>query len=166
MSRFPVSLKVFCLAFVAYALSAHVWTHAVSLAPHYVYLAQSLLHGHVDLIQLPPTTYDLLHFNGQWFVAGSPMPSILMLPFVAIFGVGFSDVLFSIVLGAIDVALVYALLGSFIRNQNTTEPSVIARRPQADEAILSMVEGDCFVANCAPRNDRISVLTSQRVVWD
>ena len=36
-----------------------------------------------------------------------------MLPFVAIFGVGFSDVLFSVVLGAIDVALVYSLLGIF-----------------------------------------------------
>ena len=63
---------MFLLALLAYALSAQVWAHAVSLAPHYVYLAYSLLHRHVDLIQLPPTTYDLLHFNGRWFVAGSP----------------------------------------------------------------------------------------------
>ncbi len=115
MSRLPASFKVFCLALVAYALSAQAWSHAVSLAPHYVYLAHALLHGHVDLVQLPPTTYDLLHFNGQWFVAGSPMPSIMMLPFVAVFGVGFSDVLFSVVLGAIDVALVYSLLGNLAR---------------------------------------------------
>src|SRR5512143_479686 len=120
MSRFPAALRVFCLAFIAYAVSAQVWAHPVSLAPHYVYLAQSLLHGHTDLIQLPPVTYDLLHFNGQWFVAGSPMPSILMLPFVAIFGVGFSDVLFSVVLGAIDVALVYMLLGSFLEHPSTS----------------------------------------------
>ena len=113
------ALRVFLLALFVYGLSAQVWTHAVSLAPHYVYLAQSLLHGHVDLIQLPPTTYDLLQFNGRWFVAGSPMPSILMLPFVAIFGTGLSDVLFSIVLGAIDVALVYSLLGVFIHNRAT-----------------------------------------------
>ncbi|CAG0934815.1 hypothetical protein TFLX_03682 [Thermoflexales bacterium] len=125
MSRFPTTLRVFFLAFVVYALSAQVWTQAISLAPHYVYLAQSLLHGHVDLIQLPPTTYDLLNFKGQWFVAGSPMPSILMLPFVAIFGVGFSDVLFSIVLGAIDVVLVYSLLGIFHRRdaENAEVPS-------------------------------------------
>jgi len=107
------------LALFVYGLSARMWAHAVSLAPHYVYLAQSLLHGHVDLIQLPPTTYDLLQFNGRWFVAGSPMPSILMLPFVAIFGTGFSDVLFSVVLGAIDVALVYSLLGVFIHHGDT-----------------------------------------------
>jgi hypothetical protein len=119
VSRFPVSLKIFFLTLAAYALSARVWMHAVSLAPHYVYLAQSLLHGHIDLIQLPPTTYDLLSFNGRWFVAGSPMPSLLMLPFVAIFGVGFSDVWFSVVLGAIDVALVYALLGVFTHHGDT-----------------------------------------------
>ena len=115
MSRIAhhASLRVFLLALFAYGLSAQVWAHAVSLTPHYVYLAYSLLHRHVDLIQLPPTTYDLLQHNGQWFVAGSPMPSILMLPFVAIFGVGFSDVLFSVVIGALDVALVYALLGCF-----------------------------------------------------
>jgi hypothetical protein len=108
------TLKVFFLALAAYAVSAQVWAHPISLAPHYVYLAYALLHHHVDLIQLPPVTYDLLHVSGQWFVAGSPMPSILMLPFVVIFGAGFSDVAFSVVLGAIDVALVYTLLGSFI----------------------------------------------------
>jgi len=116
VSRFPATLRVFCLAGVAYAISAQVWAHAVSLAPHYVYLAYSLLQRRVDLIQLPPTTYDLLHLNGRWFVAGSPLPALMMLPFAAIFGVGFSDVLFSVILGAIDVALVYALLGIFVES--------------------------------------------------
>ncbi len=129
MSRFPASLKVFCLTFVAYALSAQVWSHAVSLAPHYVYLANALLHGHVDLIQLPPTTYDLLHFNGRWFVAGSPMPAILMLPFAAIFGVTFSDVLFSVALGAIDVALVYFLLGIYTTHEATEAQREVRTTP-------------------------------------
>ena len=79
MSRLPASFRVFFLAFVAYAYSAQIWSHAVSLAPHYVYLAESLLHRHLDLIQLPPTTYDLLHFNGRWFVAGAPMPALIVL---------------------------------------------------------------------------------------
>ena len=137
LPRIPPALIVFALALIAYGLSAQVWAHPISLAPHYVYLAQSLLHGHVDLLQLPPVTYDLLQFNGHWYVAGSPMPSILMLPFVAVFGVNFSDVLFSVVLGAIDVALVYELLGIFVERHNTAENSVIARRPKADEAIFS-----------------------------
>ncbi len=145
MSRFPASLKVFCLTVVAYALSAQVWSHAVSLAPHYVYLANALLHGRVDLIQLPPTTYDLLHFNGRWFVAGSPMPSILMLPFVAIFGVTFSDVLFSVVLGAIDVVLVYSLLGTFLAHperslaESKDAPHSSTSQRSAQSALLQSV---------------------------
>jgi hypothetical protein len=119
MKRSSSTFLVFLLAFIAYAISSQVWAHPISLAPHYVYLAHSLLHGHVDLIQLPPVTYDLLQYNSHWYVAGSPMPSILMLPFVAIFGVNFSDVLFSVVLGAINVALVYSLLGKFINHGDT-----------------------------------------------
>ncbi|HSD83629.1 MAG TPA: hypothetical protein VLG46_07215, partial [Anaerolineae bacterium] len=177
MSRFPASWRVFSLAFVAYALSAQVWTHATSLAPHYVYLAQSLLHGHVDLIQLPPTTYDLLHFNGRWFVAGSPMPSILLLPFVAIFGVTCGDVLFSIVLGAIDVALVYELLGIFTGKQNVKEPLVIARKPalpaanggggalgEADEAI-SLFKHEIASHPSAARNDANLVISESARRW-
>ncbi len=129
LSRVPAAFKVFTLAFIVYAISAQVWAHPISLAPHYIYLADSLLHRHVDLVQLPPTTYDLLQFNGHWYVAGSPMPSILMLPFVAVFGVNFSDVLFSLVLGAINVALVYSLLGIFCRRAQPPRPSP-ACRPQ------------------------------------
>ena len=154
------TLRVFLLALFAYGLSAQIWVHAVSLAPHYVYLAYSLLHHHVDLIQLPPTTYDLLQHNGQWFVAGSPMPSILMLPFVAIFGFGFSDVLFSVVIGAIDVALVYSLLGIFVGHLNTTENSVIARRPKADEAIATP-RPEIALRPTGARNDAANLVVSE-----
>ena len=54
MKRLPSTFIVFLLAFIAYFVSSQVWAHPISLAPHYVYLANSLLHGHVDLIQLPP----------------------------------------------------------------------------------------------------------------
>jgi hypothetical protein len=138
-----VTLRVFLLALLAYGLSAQVWAHAVSLAPHYVYLAYSLLRGHADLLHPPPVIYDLLNFNGQWFVAGSPLPAILMLPFVAIFGTGFSDVLFSVVLGAIDVALVYALLGIFLerpeRSSARAAESQDAARPAARFAAHSSI---------------------------
>ena len=139
MSRFArrSPLIVFLLALSAYALSAQVWSHAVSLAPHYVYLAHALLQRHVDLIQLPPTTYDLLHFNGRWFVAGSPMPSLMLLPFVALFGVGFSDVLFSVILGALDVALVYVLLGSFVGSASWHSERSAAESKSARSLMIS-----------------------------
>ncbi|HEY4723662.1 MAG TPA: hypothetical protein VII92_17540, partial [Anaerolineae bacterium] len=137
--RIPFTLRVCLLALIAYGLSSQVTAHPTSIAPHYVYLAQSLLHGHVDLIQLPPTTYDLLQYNGQWFVAGSPLPSILMLPFVAIFGVNFSDVLFSVVLGAMNVALVYALL-DFFKNHGDTQVTEIHKSLSVLRASVAISE--------------------------
>ena len=122
---------VLAAALTGYAVSAQVWAVPRSIAPHYVYLAYSLLNGHVDLIRLPPTTYDLLLFHGQWFVAGSPLPAILMLPFVAMFGVVFSDVAFTIVLGAISVALVYHLLGLFRRQPAESAENPASSAPPA-----------------------------------
>jgi len=43
-------------------------------------------------------------------VSFPPMPALMMLPFVAVWGPGFNDVLFSVGLGAINVALAYALI--------------------------------------------------------
>ena len=137
--RPPAPFKVFALALIAYGVSAKVGLHPTSLAPHYVYLADALLHGQVHLIHLPPTTYDLLQHNGQWYVAGSPMPSIMMLPFVALFGLGFSDVLFSVVLGAINVALVYSLLGRLTSRSDT-------QTPREDKEISARLSGSAVIS--------------------
>lgn len=102
---------MFVAALALYAASAGVTLSRGSLAPHYVYLAYSLLRGHLDLVTLPPTTYDLLAYQGKWFVAGSPLPAILLMPFVALWGLGVSDIPFGIVIGAFDVAAMYDLLG-------------------------------------------------------
>jgi hypothetical protein len=104
-------LVVFVAALGLYALSAGVTLQRGSLAPHYVHLAYSLLRGHVDLVALPPTMYDLLAYQGRWFVAGSPLPAILLMPFVALWGLGVSDIPFGVIIGALNVALVYDLLG-------------------------------------------------------
>lgn len=102
---------MFVAALGLYAASAGTTLWRGSLAPHYVYLAYSLLRGHVDLVALPPTTYDLLAYQGKWFVAGSPLPAVLLMPFVSRWGLGVSDIPFGVVVGAINVALMYDLLG-------------------------------------------------------
>ena len=113
--RFRNSLKiavVFAAALGLYATSAGVTLNYGSLAPHYIHLAYSLLRGHVDLVKLPPVAYDLLVYQGKWFVAGSPLPAILLMPFVAAWGLWMSDIPFGVVVGALNVALIYDLLGS------------------------------------------------------
>ena len=106
--RIPLPAIAFLIALIGYGLAAGPTLGRQSIAPHYVYLADALLHGRLDLTQ-PPSSYDLLVVDGRAYVAGSPMPAILLTPLVALFGAGVSDVLFGIVLGALNVALVQYL---------------------------------------------------------
>jgi hypothetical protein len=106
--RLPASTLAFALALGVYAFAAGPTLLRQSIAPHYVYLADALLHARLDLTQ-PPSSYDLLVAGGKAYVAGSPLPAILLMPFVALFGVGVSDILFGVVIGALNVALVQSI---------------------------------------------------------
>jgi hypothetical protein len=81
------------------------------VAPHYVHLADALLHGRLDLVGLSQAG-DVIAAGGRSFVAGSPLPAFLMLPFVAAFGLGFSDVAFGALIGALGVAVAHATFRS------------------------------------------------------
>lgn len=53
---------------------------------HYTYLAESLLHGRLDLMRPPPHQNDWAHYQGRWFVSFPPVPALLMTPGVALWG--------------------------------------------------------------------------------
>jgi len=74
------------------------------------YQAHAFLSGHLNLVTLPPSIHDLSFFNGQFYLYWQPFPAVVLMPFVALFGVGFPDVLFNAVLGGANVALVALLL--------------------------------------------------------
>ncbi|MBV8637108.1 MAG: hypothetical protein JO322_03425 [Candidatus Eremiobacteraeota bacterium] len=74
---------------------------------NYVLLAQALLHGHT-WINWPGAYIDALAYNGHYYVIEAPMPALLLLPFVAIFG-SVNQTLLSIVLGAVAVGAAYEL---------------------------------------------------------
>lgn len=104
------------LAFIAYALSASFMAHGFlvqSPVPYYVLLAKSWLHlswsTGADL--LGSRTADLTLFNGQTYIAFPPLPAVVLLPFIAIFGSSFWDVPFSIGLSSLNVFLLYCVLG-------------------------------------------------------
>ncbi len=77
----------------------------------YVYLADAFLHGHLDLIHYSGAPYDLIHFNDKLYVPGALAPALLYIPLVVLFGLKVSDVFFSVVLAAVNTALIYDLLG-------------------------------------------------------
>ena len=78
--------------------------------PYFNYLADAFLHGQLNLRTVPARVLDLSFFNGKYFLYWSPMPAVLLMPFVAVFGVRFSDVAFTLVIAAVNVGLVAQLL--------------------------------------------------------
>jgi len=95
--------------YAAFALW-HGDPRGVSPFPYYGYLADAFLHGQASLRLPPPDIHDLSVVDGKLHLYWGPFPALLLVPFVALWGVGFSDVAFTVVLGALDVALVAVLL--------------------------------------------------------
>jgi hypothetical protein len=83
---------------------------SVSQNGYYNYLADAFLHGQLHLRIIPPVTYDLSLYQGRYYLYWSPLPALLLLPFVALFGIQFSDTMFNLAISALNVAIVAALL--------------------------------------------------------
>ena len=105
-----IPVRLFVIFLVVYGLIAGVSLGRHSLAPHFVYLAESFLHGRLDLSHVPDPPYDLTVFDSRWYVSFPPLPALLMLPLVAVRGLAVSDIAFSVVLGAVNVSLFYVVL--------------------------------------------------------
>ena len=77
---------------------------------YYNYLADAFLHGQTWLRQTPPSLLDLSYFNDKLFLYWAPFPAILLMPFIAIFGVQLNDVMYTLLIAALNVGLIAQLL--------------------------------------------------------
>nr|NIW44040.1 hypothetical protein [Gammaproteobacteria bacterium]NIX55103.1 hypothetical protein [candidate division Zixibacteria bacterium] len=77
---------------------------------YFAYLADAFNHGQFHLRLMPPDLHDLVIYDGKVFLYWFPMPAIMMMPLVAIFGVFLSDVVLTIVLGGVNAYLLTVLL--------------------------------------------------------
>jgi hypothetical protein len=109
LGRYRVELLLFAGGVFAYAASSAGLLAHQSLAPHFVWQADAFLHGHLD-VQRPPNLNDWVFQGGRWYVSFPPFPALLMTPFVAVFGMGMNDVLFTLVFAAANLALLHRLL--------------------------------------------------------
>ncbi len=78
--------------------------------PYFVYLADAFLHGQFALTAVPPSTRDLSLYQGHYYMYWPPFPALVFLPLVAAFGIGVSDVLVTLLVAGLNVALVSTLL--------------------------------------------------------
>jgi hypothetical protein len=105
-----LAAMVFVIAGATYWLSARLLgrSHTPSTA-YFNHLADAFLHGRLDLAR-PPARYDLTQYQGKWYVPFPPLPALLMLPWVALFGAGRTNtVFFGAMVGAANVALAFML---------------------------------------------------------
>ncbi|HJU28876.1 MAG TPA: hypothetical protein VJ718_06885, partial [Candidatus Binataceae bacterium] len=98
---------VFATFWAIYAASG-CWRRTVYDA--HVYLSYSFLLGRFDLIN-PPDHFEMVRLGGHAYIAYGIGPSLIMLPFVAIWGLSFHQALFSAGVAALAMALWWSTLG-------------------------------------------------------
>lgn len=97
---------------------------------HYVHLADAWLHGHLDLGPRAPGTNDWACFDTaehgpcpaghyafpsssnryRWYVSFPPLPAVLLLPWVALFGLHTLDALYWVLFAGLGPALMFVVL--------------------------------------------------------
>ena len=110
---FNSPINAFFFSFIIYFLFAIYGNDSIwlpSIHSYFNYLADAFLHGQFHFRLDPPTLHDLVFFDNKIYAYWPPFPAILLMPFVAIFGVNFSDILFTIFIGSTNVALLSILL--------------------------------------------------------
>lgn len=80
---------------------------------YFVRLADAFLHGRIYLTEAPSWLNELIPKGGVFYVPYPPMPAVLLLPFVAIWGPQFPQQVASCLFGGISVALAYLVFGKF-----------------------------------------------------
>ncbi len=130
--RLCAALFVAALAFF-FALQKHfnINSFGVSANPHFIYQAKSFLEGKWNL-DLPASMFDIVRINGRNYIIYPPFPALLLLPFVAIFGLNTSDILFTTVISALNLPLLYLLFEQVRANGFT-------RRTSRENLIIAVV---------------------------
>jgi len=147
--RWAGPLAIFVLCSGVYGATSAGRLLRPSANNHYVHLAEAWLHGRLDVGRDPPGTndwacFDTLErgpcpegrysFSGpdaeryRWYVSFPPLPAILLLPLVAVFGLGTLDTLFWVLfagLGPMVLFLVLRLLRGSGQSQRSASDDLL-----------------------------------------
>jgi hypothetical protein len=92
-------------AFIVTALVSHLRPTPYD---NFVLLSQALLAGHAS-IDWPGSYIDALPYAGHYFIIEGPVPALLLLPFVAVFGAHANQTALAAVLAAVAVGAAWEL---------------------------------------------------------
>lgn len=85
---------------------------------YFVPLADAFLHGRLNVLEHPSWLDELILWNNHYYVVLPPMPAILLMPIVALFGNTFYQPTFSVLVGGLSVYLCYTVLLKIFKNTN------------------------------------------------
>lgn len=115
-------LILFVTAFLVYFATG---TGSATPYDYYVRLSDAFLHGRLYLLDNPSWLNELVpNPSGVgYFVVYPPLPAVLMIPFVAIFGTGLNQTLFGLFFAAATVVVAYLLAKSVIAKMQQSTPA-------------------------------------------
>lgn len=93
---------------VAFAITALLSHLRPTPYNNFVLLAQALLHGHT-WIDWPGAYIDALTYAGRHYMIEAPLPAVLLLPFVALFGAQTNQTLLGLVLVGVAIGAAWEL---------------------------------------------------------
>ena len=99
------SIIFVCSVILLWAFNNH---HSVQYN-NYSYLSNALLHGRLDIPNMP-LYLEQVTFAGKTYMHFAPGPSVLLLPFIGAFGMGFDIAYLSYILGAAGCVVFYNIL--------------------------------------------------------
>jgi len=151
LGAYRVEVALFALSFLVLAGFSGERFLRQSAAPHFIYQAQAWLEGRLDIApDVLPNMEDWACVKqeggshqrctrpndpaNRWYVSFPPFPALLMLPFVAVNGYQLNDTSFGVIVGALVVALFYALLRLLTRDGESV-------RSEQENAVLALLFG-------------------------
>lgn len=104
-------LAVFSATFIIYLLTREGTTPY----NNFVLLADAILHGRLYLTE-NINWLELAPYQGRYYIIPPPMPAILLLPVVVIFGLSTDQTIVSIFFGSVNVALAFLITRSLTKS--------------------------------------------------
>lgn len=85
---------------------------------YFNYLADAFLHGRLYVTDTPFYFEELIVRGGKSYEIYPPMPAIVLMPFIALWGIPFKQVFLSFFLGGINISIVYLIMKKLTENED------------------------------------------------
>lgn len=118
--QFVIGRYHICFAILLFIITFLVYYFTTERHPtpynSFVRLADAFLHGRLYLTE-KITWLELAPKDGRYYIVPPPMPAILLMPFVSVFGLATNQTLASIILGSLNIVLIFLVTRGIIKNR-------------------------------------------------